>query len=909
MKRCCVKIIVIALSAFMFFSCAHAGTDYETGSSVTWHGTGSPDETYPFSTNEGVTGRIEVSSNSDSINMSCSGANFSVMYSKGDTWSAPNGTRTLAKSGSSIITQKTAGKIVTEAKWKDASVTTEYIIFDDSVRYSQHAEAEGGLSAVGVTFRVSDACNVILPYQNGIRLSRKHPDLGAYVGSKENYQYGLQMQMFIIEGNGGGALVYCDDAFTQFKQLDVSHSAGVFTVTAESVPQAPFSERKIFDSAEWVIVPYVGDWTSASAIYRDFVTVKFGLEEADRFRPDWVDDIQLYFGTDMHDKNELTALASRVDASKVILQVPDWRTNLYDVNWPDYTPQPQLKEMIEFAHSLGYKVQLHCNMFGFQTELEDYSRFEKYHSRDCFTGKPIYQDFSDSVRHYRFASINPASKEWREYIIDKLVTVVRETGCDALHLDQSLISYNDANGYVDGMTSLQGTVAYLKELAEALPEGVAIGGEGITDFNATYSSFLQSHPYGIDSSGKKWFESCGDQIVPLTASVYTNVKISYWPGTPLTSNHDYYLAWYRFGGYAGEMPTIWRESASTLSSSDPVTSMILDEVNWFIENEPVRVYSGWTNDTVARYYLKNGTYARALRTSSGYVLLGNENDPESAVTQIVHGASEISSPLGVNDWIAHDSTSVFGLDPSGYHVLSKGAKFSDSIHISSLTADAFVTRFNDLDDMLQLTFESPKAENVTFTVKGSKKITSAVCNSRECEMKTDGSGYVTVTAPAGAAVYLLYEAGGGTLPVSLYSTAFTTYYETSSGSVTVSDSTKKGTGSFAGKLVKKITVSVPNRTNTSLEYAVSIPTGSSAVLTFGAGTADNLDPAVPLYVMINGSEVWRAEAKDANTRIEGVIDLSDYSGKTVMIKFCADGREIPGLTKKIVWIDPVISEK
>ncbi|MBR6426364.1 MAG: hypothetical protein IKS28_00915 [Clostridia bacterium] len=901
----------LALLAFAMLSCSRGGVGKDTNDTVgTGAETRSPYETYPFETNTANVGEISVSANSSSLNFNAGGVGFSVIFGSGDCYSNGSGQRFMSKSGKSSVTEKSESRIVTTSEWSGASVVTEYDLSSGCVSYRQSASVKkGGISAVGVTFRVSDAHNIIVPYQNGIRLTKKNPDLGVYVSKSQNYQYGLQMQMFIIEGKKGGALVYCDDDFTQFKQLTVDHSTGYFSVICETVPQAPFTEYRSFDAVSWKIVPYVGDWTSASAIYRDFVTEKFGLEEADRYRPDWVDDIQLYYATDMHDRAELAALASRVDASKVILHVPDWRTNLYDVNWPDYTPQPALKEMIEYAHSLGFKVQLHCNMFGFQPELEDYQRFAKYHSRDSFSGKLIYQDFSDTVRHYRFASINPASSEWRKYIISRLVAAVRETGADALHLDQSLISYNDANGYIDGLTSLQGTVLYMKELAEALPDGVAIGGEGITDFNAVYSSFLQSHAYAINSSEHTWVESCGDQIVPLAASVYTDVRMCYWPGTPLTGNHDYYLAWYRFGTYAGEMPTIMRESAQTLSSGDPVTEMVLAEANWFMENEPVRVYSDWTDETVARYYLKNGTYARAVRNSKGYVLYGNENDRSSVVSQIVFGAAEVTTPLAVKDWIAHGDGSVFGLDPSKYYVLSGGASFSGRVHISSMTAGAYISQYSLSDSMIQITFVSDKTDMVEFTVKASSGISSVVCNSRECETSAADDGYVTALVPAGSTAYILLESSGTvSLPVSLYSTPFTTYYESSSGKITLADTTSKGTGSFAGKLVKRFTVSVPQRTMNSLEFAVSLPE-SPALLKFAFGTADSVKNPVPVLLDLNGKIVWSGEITAAGVRTDAEVDLSEYAGKTVMIRLCADCRGLSGVTRKIFWIDPVIIER
>ena len=455
-KRILMPFITAAL---LFTGCSGGGHGGSTDS-----GTVSDSDTRIPDINDGaavgIVGKLSTKTDKNSVSVSTGDVSFGL--SAGLAFGIRDGVGTvlLSKSGKTSVIDD-SGKTVISSSWSrnGAKLTTGLNIEETSVTVSQNAEAvSGGISGVQFSIQVSDKYNIIVPYQNGIRLTKKNP--GIPYGTKWTYGglSAIQMQMFIIEGENGGALVYADDAFTQFKELEVKHSSNGFTVLVTTVPQAPFTDYKEFTAVDWKIIPYSGNWTSGTAIYRDFAREKFGLDESDAKRPDWVDDIGLVVLTDMHSKAELDALAKKVDPKGVLLQVPDWRVERYDINWPDYTPQPGVREMIEYAHSLGFRVQLHCNMNGCQTELPAYSKVKRYHMKDAFTGKEISEDFTDvNGTHYHFAQINPASSEWRSYVIAKIVAAVKETGADAVHLDQSLLSYNDGNGYVDGLTSLQET--------------------------------------------------------------------------------------------------------------------------------------------------------------------------------------------------------------------------------------------------------------------------------------------------------------------------------------------------------------------------------------------------------------------------------------------------------------------
>ncbi len=924
MKR---TIALLLLLAMMILTACQNGTGTQDstdsgtglitgiGSETTGDSTSTPSE---FQDAVGVVGTISAQVDGNNIAVNTGDIKFDILWKIATGYRVDAGSLLLSKAGSDAkIAESSDTRISAINSWSknNASVTSDYHLASDGITVSQTTTVSGG-SIGGSTFciRLEDDYNVIVPVQNGVRLSKEHPKL--YGSNSYRAVYGehsaIQMQMLVLEGENGGVVIYADDDNTQFKAIRTEYSSGSFNITIESIPQAPFTQYTTYEAIDWKIIPYKGDWTSAAAIYRDYVREKFSLDETDTYRPDWVDDIQMFVLTDMHDKNELSTLASLVDASKVLLQVPDWRSNLYDVNWPDYTPQKELKDMIEYAHSLGFKVQLHCNMNGCQMELEEYQQVKQYHIIKP-NGSKHTEDFSDaSGRRYVFAHINPASSEWRKIVINNLVEAVKETGADAIHLDQSLLSYNDANGLVDGMTTLQGNVLYHKELIEALPEGIAIGGEGINDFNARYASFLQSHVYGTDSGNKTWDDAQGEQIVPLTTAVYTDIKTYQWPGLPQASAEDYYLSWYRFGTAIGHFPTLMRENPTTLKKDTPVLKMVLNEANWFMEYEPIRVFSNWDDDTIMRWYLNNGIYARMKRTDTGWVLLADENDETSVVTQIVHGVTKAEVTGCIDGCLAYDDSCYYGLDPDRYYVVLNKDKIAGETHITSLTPNVVVEQWVQKDGYLQLSFttKSTSLKKINLTLSCREEIADVYTRSGEVTCTPAGDHLYDISLPVGETLYLIYDGGSSTaLPINFYSQTQLAYYVDTNGKYTITDTTEKATGSFAGQLRKKITVKVPAKRMNCLEYIVSLPEKDNMKLTLMVGASSQLRTDLPVSIQINGKTVWEGQVSEPNTVQDITINLDEYKGQILFLTFLADGRELNGITHEIVWINPIIQVK
>ena len=101
--------------------------------------------------------------------------------------------------------------------------------------------------------------------------------------------------------------------------------------------------------------------------------------------------------------------------------------------------------------------------------------------------------WDEPTHRHRHALINPASSAFRKILVQELKAVWHEYGVDGFFMDASHYVVNDANGFIDGLTSAQGNALLHKELAEAMP-GVAFGGERLHEATFARESFASRPP-------------------------------------------------------------------------------------------------------------------------------------------------------------------------------------------------------------------------------------------------------------------------------------------------------------------------------------------------------------------------------------------------------------------------------
>lgn len=570
---------------------------------------------------------------------------------------------------------------------------------------TQEAKTETkGISSVSFTLKVPLDYEVIVPAWNGIRLTRGN---AVPYMSRMAYPNNWQAQMILIQTTTGGLLVHADDDGSQFKALNIVSDENYFYITIETIPQAPFTQYTSFETVEWNFVPYQGTWQQGAQIYKDYMNNTFGLEEIIAAKPEWAKDIQLVCMMDVVDIPLVTELAKMVDPEKTLLHLVNWRTSNYDVNYPDYSVRAGLKDGVDYAHELGFKVSVHANMLGAHLDNVDYLEHNLADEAvlNSTTLEQVIEGYTAFGQDFAFAQLNQASTVWQDVLIENLHEVIVDVGVDVVHLDQSLLCFNDGRGLMNGMTTMQGNVELQRRLAEAYPN-VAFSGEGINEFNARYATYLQMHVYGLDNQLQSWNETWFDQVLPITNFLFEEqINVYHYPGLPTTqeASEKYWQAWYRAGNQrANDITCLYRFNLDEIKNPTLTGKLALWDANFRMENEPVLDTSKWEEDVLLSLKCKDGHIAQWKRDTWGTYFVADASKPEEVSVRFIEGVETAPIDGSIPGWRIYHDGMVMGLDSETSYLVENTPFDPNQTHIAEIEKNLNIRDFEENDDYLAI---------------------------------------------------------------------------------------------------------------------------------------------------------------------------------------------------------------
>ena len=446
----------------------------------------------------------------------------------------------------------------------------------------QHAQSkEGGVWGVGWTVAtIPLTCNLIIPAHSGMKLTAEAP------GARHIFDYPMawEAQILLVESPaGGGFYVWAEDADRQYKRLVVDRHRDGWQITFYSMPLAPFEAQREAASPPWHIGLWKGDWREPLRRYRTWAAEAFPLPPGESRGPAWANEIRgcVIMGLQ---PELLPLLAERFIPEQTVLYIPGWRKDGYDRNYPDYSAVPELDPFLDAAHDLGFRVMLHVNYFGCDPKHPAYERFRQYQCRKPFEkNEPDWWIWNDADPPIKFAYINPAAKEWRDFFVETMKELCARHDVDALHLDQTLVVYNEGAGMVDGMTMLEGNVALHAALREALPT-VALSGEGLNEATFGDEDFAQRHVWGLAHHLGEYSMPHLRTAHPVSSYLFRDrVTLYGYLGMVPPTQGQLYSAWQEAYRHFGVIPTLARPNAAMLENPQWFTRQLFDEVAYFQE--------------------------------------------------------------------------------------------------------------------------------------------------------------------------------------------------------------------------------------------------------------------------------------------------------------------------------------
>lgn len=205
---------------------------------------------------------------------------------------------------------------------------------------------------------IRDDLELVAPFFQGAKLK-----LGdsLIAGSRWNWPFMWEAGLAILQGEKSGFWVHTQDDRYRYKALQVGAESEPHTIGLDSEAYGPINTNLTAGGLCWRVNVYEGDWKTPAGRYRDWLWKAYHLAEEERKRREWVHQVAMAISWCPGDPAVLDALAAKADPKKVLLHFPDWRTDGYDENYPNYVASDSGKQFITKAQQMGFRIMPHCN--------------------------------------------------------------------------------------------------------------------------------------------------------------------------------------------------------------------------------------------------------------------------------------------------------------------------------------------------------------------------------------------------------------------------------------------------------------------------------------------------------------------------------------------------------------------
>jgi len=508
----------------------------------------------------------------------------------------------------------------------------------------------GGIAGVQWGWRGLDLRQVrlLLPAAGGVVVDPARTE------RQVNYEWpgSWQAAALFVQGRRGGLWLWTQDSRRCFKDLRYQGEGGVATLAFAAQTDGRPSLHRQFSSVTWHLAAYQGNWQGPAARYRALMEASYRLTPLARRRPAWLAQVRFVVrGEAGLTPADLERLAREVPPTRTLIYLPDWRTLGYDVNYPEYTPRPEVVAWVRQARSLGFHVLAHFNFAGLNPRHPLRLQYEDMLQHDRWSGELVgwYLDRPQDPQH-QIVVLNPAYPQARRLLVERIAAAQRELGCDAVHLDFPVL-INTASGRAGGLNPLGGAELYLRELQQAMPE-VALGTEGTHEILLPCSFVQLGEIFWNQGEHLGTYHPVRSFLFSPYVYLYGHLGMPE-PTSALPAFTDATLVGLRLAG----LPTLPLPYQPVAWQADGV-QLALELGRAWAEHDLQPDFTLREGEAMA--WRGKGGYRLSLRRdATGWVLAA----PDRPLLLVAEGANELPAPWTVPGWPAQDARGVFALDP------------------------------------------------------------------------------------------------------------------------------------------------------------------------------------------------------------------------------------------------------
>ena len=426
-------------------------------------------------------------------------------------------------------------------------------------------------SVLSVRWNISFDPNadIILPCVNGIMVKS---DSAFPANDRFPWPYRWNAQLAISERDGRSCMIFCNDTSFKFKALNLERNGSKTTLGFESEVTGPVWQNNTAGGIEWRINVYPGNWQTPASVYKDWMnrTYQLGSKRADR--PDWTDRIDFSVGWAGANPEMLDALAKAHPPEKTLIHLSGWRTDGYDINYPNYVPSEAAKIYMNKANDMGFKAMPHFNYFSVYYKNPFYQEVRDFQIRGVHRNDPQGWHWPPDTHDYtRMAYIHPGLGIWRRKLIEVVGNACDTLNAPAAFIDQTLCTWNTDNGLVENMNTVEGMWRLQEDFTAIHPDFV-LAGEGLNEISFQRECFAQGHIHDGWGDLKQHHVEAAHPICSFLWGRHCRL-VGYYHLTPGAPEAELGIEVYR---RMGAIPTVITNNPAHISSELPDFRKLLE---------------------------------------------------------------------------------------------------------------------------------------------------------------------------------------------------------------------------------------------------------------------------------------------------------------------------------------------
>ena len=351
---------------------------------------------------------------------------------------------------------------------------------------------------------IKPTLDLVAPFFQGVKLKLDDPLIK---NNRWIWPSSWEAGLAILQSAKGGFWIHTRDDRYRFKALQTGIESDPFVIGLDSEAYGPIDNNLSAGGICWRLNAYQGDWHVPAEKYRQWYWQVYNLEAEVQKRQSWIYDVKLAISWCPGMPEILDALEKRLSPQKVLLHFPDWRTDEYDENYPDYVASAKGKGFIKKCQEKGFHVMPHFNSIDMDPSNPAYTLIRDFTYRSVETkqlqGWSWYKSRGIGVPESNLNRLNNRDKKvmvkihpglsmWRSILGDNILKASRELSLNAAFIDVTLCIWNVHNCIVESMAPTEGMSRLIKHVA-GLGDGLVVGGEGLNEITARGLSFGQVH--------------------------------------------------------------------------------------------------------------------------------------------------------------------------------------------------------------------------------------------------------------------------------------------------------------------------------------------------------------------------------------------------------------------------------